>query len=173
MLRYASFRGACRLISDGAAGGSLDPLGISDREWRTLTGDAPWLLSDRPGVSRSLTALVHGGMDAIGVARFSAPAEWLAAVVAMFVGPANVMAACVFVTDAFQAAASDQIINREAPDPVSPDELFALVCDAYSDDIIEFQRRFESRVNMKLERVVEPAPAAEPVAEPAAEKAAK
>ena len=153
-LTYSSLRGALQLIASGATGGSLDSFGISVEDWKLVTGNRPWLGNERARVTRTLQALVHGAVDAVGHPRFDVPAEWICAVLAVFVAPTNAMSACVMMSGVLpttESAAQDQAVMDE----VTPRQLFALLCQAYSDDLEIFKRKFNSAVALKLEHLPE------------------
>ena len=73
---------------------SLEAFGISESDYKLVTGPKPWLAVDRRRVERVLDTLLHGTVDIIGMDRFEIPVEYIAAVYATFVSPSNLMVAC-------------------------------------------------------------------------------
>lgn len=149
-LSYETLRGHLKLIASGASGGSLDSIGISQEDWKLVTGDKPWMGADRARVVRTLTALVHGAVDAVGVERFDLPAEWIAGVIAVFVAPGNVMSASRMMSGVL-ATTESMAQGETVMDEVTPSQLFSLIGQAYSDDLGSFKAKFNSACEQKIE----------------------
>ena len=92
-LTYTTAIGAMKLIERGSTTGDLAALGVSDADWALTTGENPWCAADRHRVRATLDALTYGSMDLAGVPRFPVPAEYLAAILTVFVHSSNRMVA--------------------------------------------------------------------------------
>lgn len=160
MLQLATALGAMKILSDAAEADGLQSQGISSDDWDVTTGNRPWVGQERQRVTRTLDALMHGSMDIIGVQRFEAPAEYIAASIAMFVKPTNMMIACRWAEK--QPSAQDIAAGAVvASEKVSANQLFSLVCELVGEDKTkQMQIQFDKRSNKKLlaaEKAGEPA----------------
>ena len=156
-LSHAAMFGHLTLIANGLHKPSISALGLSNDDWQELTGHAPWTVSDRPRMSRILTDLIYASVDLLGLPRFRIPAEYVTAVIAIFVAPANVFAACSW--SAADLYSSEDIINGKQADAVRVEEVFALVGQCYADSKVftDFCNRFETNIGRRLAHV-QPAP---------------
>ena len=157
MLSLETARGAMRLVSEASYGSLFQSLGVTREDYSLCTGSAPWTGLDRQRVRQTLDAFSAGIMDLVGVARFEMPAEYLAAVVATFVHPTNMMVACRWLenqrpADYLQGASS-------TPITVDPAEIFCLVCDLMDDErASKVRSSFEKRVGVAQSKSVEQSP---------------
>lgn len=103
-------------IVDGA--GIVD---LTDDDYNFLIGDKLWIAADRSRVRRVVEATVYGSLDLIGLPRFPAPAEFIAAAIAFYVHPKNIQYAC---SELSNAEWSLNIING-IDQPLSAQQLFA------------------------------------------------
>ena len=161
-LSHAVLNGHLTLIANGLHKPSINALGLSNDDWEQLTGNTPWTVSDRPKVSRTLTDLIYASVELLGLPRFRIPAEYVAAVVAVFVAPANIFAASSWVGS--DLIASEDLISGKAASPVGTDEVFALVGVAYANaqQHTEFCNRFEANVGRRLAHIMPAAVAVQP-----------
>ena len=144
-------KNAMSVIADGAASGAFEALGITEDEFQTATGDFPWISSDRHRVTAVLDALTHGTIDVLGLPRIEVPAEYRAAVIAMFVSPLNQQVACRWLEAGFDA---NMLAAGGKSEPVSAKQLFACVC-MISPDSAPLRARWDKRVNRALRLVTE------------------
>ena len=157
MLSLETARGAMRLVTEASYGSLFQSLGVTREDYGLVTGPAPWTGVDRQRVRQTIDAFSAGVMDLVGVARFEMPAEYLAAVVATFVHPVNIMVACRWLenqrpADYLQGASS-------TPVTVDPAEVFCLVCDLLDDDrASKVRSAFEKRVGIAQAKSVEHSP---------------
>ena len=153
-ISYATAVGAMSLLSDGVATGALDPLGVTKAEWRRVTGTATWTGKERPVVDKVLRSIAFGTMDILGVPRFRCPAEYTAAVIAMYVAPANLMLACSWLGNLEQQTADSMSRGEDEFEVVTARQLFSLVLQLHpSTDAHDARERFEKRTNREIEFV--------------------
>lgn len=88
LLSLSAALGTMKIIRDYASA-DLDSLGIQPTDLETLVGNAPWTVNDRRRVLATLDALMFGSLDKMGLPRVSLPAEFVAAVISVFVHPLN------------------------------------------------------------------------------------
>ncbi|UUW39426.1 hypothetical protein [Pectobacterium phage Mimer] len=98
-------------------------LDMTEDDYAFFTADRLWLPVDRSRARRCVEAAVYGALDYIGYPRFPAPAEWIAAAIAVYVHPLNLQTACLIMDG---AEFSENIING-VERAVSGQELFAHV----------------------------------------------
>ena len=118
---YVPYRTALACIKLTKDASILD---LTTDEYAFLTGSALWLPTDRSRARRAVEAAVYGALDYVGFPRFPAPAEFIAAVIATYVQPVNVMSACAIMDG---CEFSEHIILG-VERKVSARELFAHVC---------------------------------------------
>ena len=155
-LQLAVVKSAMTALATGTATGPLQSLGLLPAELELVTGDIPWKASERNQVSKALHTLMYSTQDALGLQRFEVPAEYVAATIAMFVQPSNVMVACSWMeADLLSASAIGnphlESINRNE---IRAAQLFALVLQMMRDSatIDTCRNQFEARVNMSINK---------------------
>ena len=155
-LRLEVSKGAMSLLAKGAVVADLETMGITSDDWTLATGNRPWIGQDRTRVKRILEVLTFGTIDVIGLPRFEVSAEYLAAVLAMFVHPTNILPACRWM-EGIGSAENDMLAAGHSSDPphgvetVHARQLFALVLALWEDSASEgFRVQFEKRVGIKL-----------------------
>lgn len=149
-LRYSTVRSCARLLANGSVYGDFEAVGVTPDDLALVTGDRLWIASERNRVTRILDNCLYSTMDAVGIPRFEAPAEFIAAVVAVFVDPVNYMLASRFMET---GRVADDIIDSDSPslEPVTADKVFALLCRFYdSEDIEDLRDQFEKRVGWAI-----------------------
>lgn len=154
VLSLAALFSACRVIAK-SSGAHLSSLGIPAADFTITTGDVPWDVTQRSRVMKTIECLIYGVLDNLGIPRFSVPAEYTAAILVMFVAPANLMVACRWVeaTPAVDALAVES--QTATAEKVTAPRLFALCIEALNDhvQISAYQARFTSRTGLKLSEV--------------------
>ena len=83
--------GALKLL---ALASEADKVNINPEEWRLARGAVPWQAGERQAVVQTLEKFIFGSMDAQGMGRINACAEYIAASVFALVHPTNVNLAC-------------------------------------------------------------------------------
>lgn len=151
---YSCVVGTLKMIQSHGLIDSLASFGISQSDYDLLTGDIPWISSDRARVMRSLDSLIHGSVDLVGLPRFLVPAEYVAAVLATFVKPANCMLACAWregSPTAEKLAASDAgLLGSE---PVRSSRLFSIIVELFAmngSDVTAAKAAFDKRVGLAV-----------------------
>lgn len=86
---YATALACCSMVEE------INSLDLTVEDYEFLKGDRLWIATDRARVRRCVEAAVYGAIDIVGFPRFPAPAEFVAAVIAMYVHPINIQSACV------------------------------------------------------------------------------
>src|SRR5256885_16742139 len=69
-------------------------LDLTEDDFDFLTSNKGWIATDRSRARRCVEACVYGTMDFGGYARFPAPVEFNAAVIAYYDHPVNIQTAC-------------------------------------------------------------------------------
>lgn len=132
----------------------LAGMGITEADWNLFTGAAPWTAADRNRVRNTCDAVTHGALDFLGLPRFEVPAEYIAAVITMFVGPVNWQVAARW----FETGRTTEDL-ASLPDtgaaPMSAQQLFSLCLEANDDDVSAFRAKFEKRVGRAVAHAVE------------------
>lgn len=100
------------------ANGQVD---LTTEDFNFLTTENPWTARDRSQGRKAVEAVVYGSLDFLGLPRFAIPAEFIAAAIAYFVHPVNIMTACSFMD---RCEWSENIING-VEEPVSASMLLA------------------------------------------------
>ena len=144
-LRAQTAIGAMSLIANGTATADFVSFGLTPEDFDSLSGDGVWVGADRPRIERILKVLIHGTMDAVGVDRFNVSAEYVSAVISVFVAPANIMTACAWCSGHY---ANDDIsagVNEQRSRPVKAATLFALCLELQSADPSSYLAKYRHR----------------------------
>ena len=130
----------------------LAAVGVSDDDFRMVTGSLPWTIACRPKVRHVMDAISSGVCETAGVPAFELPAEYSAAVIGIFVSPTNCQIACRWLEknniplDVLEGSGSFEF------EPVSASRLFALLIKFHEGDPSDFIRRFNDRARIAIER---------------------
>ena len=98
----AAMKLAAKELRDGR---TLSLCGLTDAQWRAFTGAMPWSASSRAAMTTALKSLVNYTTDQAGLQPLQVSAEYVAAVITLFVDPVNMKLACAFVDGAHPSAA--------------------------------------------------------------------
>lgn len=150
-IQLSVIKGAMQALTEGTATGSLSALGLLSDDLKLVTGAIPWTAAERNIVTRTLDALQYGTMDLIGLPRFTIPAEYVAAAIAMFVHPTNIMVACRWLESGQNSAnyLGDPSGSSTNTEEIEASQLFALVIQTLNTvDAPLFRKQFETRVTM-------------------------
>ena len=153
-VRYETAMAGLQLIAKGAVEGDLAEWNISPKDWETLTGSTPWVGKTQT-CKRALDQLMHATMFAQGLPQFEPPAEYIAAVIAMFVSPTNLMPACRLMESRKSA---DELASTglKRTEDITPERLFALCLQLASDDrTLPAIQQWEKRVNLRIKHIEE------------------
>lgn len=151
-LQYNVARSAMGLVASMGKAGYLSNLGLTKDDFDKITGELPWIGSDRNRVTQAFNSLMFGTIDALGLPRFQIPAEWIAACITVFVSPVNTHAACRF----FERSSSADSISRSSEfDDVTAEVLFSLCIQLHADVGSSAARTlFEKNTNLKIQKAV-------------------
>lgn len=152
---YETALGAMNRIKAGALGDSLSAIGISKEEYALAVSDSPWLAADRAPVVRVIENLIHGTCDCAGIPRFEVPAEFVAAVLSIFIAPVNGQLACRWMEGS--RVASDMEAAEGSIEPLEAKHLFVLYLKLASVNTTDFRDSFEKRVGVKIKAAAAPA----------------
>lgn len=150
-MKYPAARNALELVCRGGCD-AVASFGISKDDFRLVTGNGIWLASDRERVRRVLENLLFGSMDLMGLQRITAPAEYIAAVLVVFVAPVNLMPACRFFEHSRPADDLALGPQSQQTEMVTAHQLFALCVDLVDPAAIPAAAAaFEKRVGLAIE----------------------
>jgi len=146
-MKYEIAKRAMSLVAQ-ASTGVFESLGISRKDFDTVTGAIPWLATDRVRVRAVLDTMIYASVDLIGVPRFELCAEYIAAALGIFVHPVNLMVACRFMEGSSQA----EVLSQDSlADPVTARQLHALVIRLHtSESAISAREQFSDAVGVKI-----------------------
>lgn len=150
-MRYEIALSAMNLIASLGREGFLDGVGVSRGDFDRLTGDAPWMSSDRNRMTATLNTLLNASVDALGLPRFNLPAEFVAAGISVFVQPINVHAAAAFCgnSGSVEDGARGTIVS-----PATPEQIFALCVMLYGSQGRNSARaQFEKNTKLAIDKV--------------------
>jgi len=152
-ISYEIAKSAMSLLSDMGRQGHLGMVGISQSDYDALTGPSPWLPSERNRMHTTLNALLNVSADTLGCPRFTLPAEYVAASIAVFVNPINAQSICRIMERS--PSASDLGSGSQTIENCSAEQLFALVVQLYGDPVANSARaRFETKTSLALGKVI-------------------
>src|SRR5467141_4521321 len=120
-------------------------LDLTEDDFDFLKSNKVWIATDRSRARRCVEACVYGTLAFVGYARFSAPVERIAAVIAYYVHPVNIQTACLIMEG---AEFTEKIMNGDER-PVIAAELFAVALrvGAGNTDVLTYA---EENVRQKL-----------------------
>lgn len=154
-LSMATALAAMKHIEQGSVTGEIDAFGVTKEDMKLTTGDTVWKGSDRSRVTNVLEVIMFGTVDVMGVPRFDIPAEYVAAVIAVFVAPSNTMLACRYLEGRSSAASivlqgSDE--SAHGLERCTARQLFSLVLQIKDDSLANLARvSFEKRTKLAIE----------------------
>lgn len=113
----------------------LEALGITEEQLELTTQEAGWGYEQRNLVTRCLVALLHGTTEQLALPKINLPAEYVAACLVAVVHPANLHAACSWLSsDSRTGAPAQAMASGQDAGPtyenVSASQLMALCCEA-------------------------------------------
>ena len=148
-LSLSTALGAMRIVARSDYVQLLQIMGISEDDMKLVSGKVVWTQHERPRVRQVLDQLACGVLDVVGVERFEMPAEYLAAVIAVFVDPTNTMVACRVFEN--MRPAEEVLGNVPSGHPVQARVLFVLVAKLYGDRTgHETKQTFQKVINKSM-----------------------
>ncbi|QXP08666.1 MAG: external scaffolding protein [Arizlama microvirus] len=138
------------------ASADFDTLGITEHEYSLVYDNKPWRREHLRTVMKVLNALTFGTLEAVGIpVKIVAPTEYVAAIVATFVAPANRMIACIWLaTERQTGVGALQGAARHDTNEIKPstaDQLFALVCELSNNEASsEARKAFQDNLGIAV-----------------------
>lgn len=101
---------------------------VDKERFELLMSPGPWTTIDRSDVRVAFDAILFGTLDSMGLPRFTLPCEYVAAAIAKFVSPVNVMTMCSW-SEHHGTSADDMSVAQSSTiiEPVTARQLFAFV----------------------------------------------
>jgi hypothetical protein len=154
-LSLSATNGALQILSSGGIVDACQSCGVTERDWKLLTGNKIWLGQDRPVIRRALDSLIYGVIDMLALPRFEVPAEYACACISMFVSPCNYFPACSWLGTYHRAedladyhGTLDGVAGLET---VSASKMFALVQDITGGGLhVQFQNALKKKTGINL-----------------------
>jgi len=130
-LNYEVAKGTMNLIANQCKEGWLETCCITKDDFDKLTAPVCWLSVDRNRVTQTFFSLLYGTVDAIGIPRFTLPAEYIASAISVYIDPVNVLVACRF----FEKVPTAEGLGRGVDniENVTSKQLFGLVVQLVAD----------------------------------------
>lgn len=151
-LRLSTMKGAVAHLKEiHAKSSSLAGMGVSADMFDTLTTDRVWTQYDRKKIQIGLAALNDGFSVSLGFADFPKSAEYVAAIIYLFVHDVNIQAACAW--NAQIAYNGDDLAEGMASqaEHVSASQLHELVIRAKAEDW-DFEAMFNAKTQKGQDR---------------------
>lgn len=144
---------AMNYLSRQGREGYLDGIGVNQVLFDRFVGEDPWSSLERSQMCQVGMALTQGAAHQLGLPPFDMPAEWVAAVIATFVHPSNVYAACHYLASSGMVGVEEMGRPMSKPEAVLPQRLFALVLQLVASPQRSSARAmFEKKTGIALER---------------------
>nr|QJB20213.1 MAG: external scaffolding protein [Microvirus sp.] len=143
-------KSAMQFIANTGKQGHLAMIGVSQADFDALTGDLPLTASERNRAHNTLGALLNVSCDIIGAPRFTLPAEYVAAGIALFVAPINAQALCRVME---RSPSAGEISVNQMHESCSAEQLFSLVQSLYGDTATNSAKAiFETKTALAIEK---------------------
>lgn len=128
----------------------ISVLDLTEDDYEFLVQGKLWMPVDRSRSRRCIEGAVFGALDMVGFPRFPPPVEFIAAAIAKFVHPVNVMAACIIM----EGAQFSENLVTGVERPIRPQELYAFVLRILATDtfIVDIRER-QIREDLQLKGV--------------------
>ena len=114
---YATSLASLRMIRD------VSIMDISEDDFEFIISDGLFLPVDRSRCRRIIEAIIYGALDYVGYPRLAAPAEFVAAAIAYYIHPVNIMTACVIM----EGCEFTETVIKGVERPLTARELFSHV----------------------------------------------
>lgn len=136
--------------------GDFAALGINKQDFEKLNSEAPWRRDEIRNVMRTMNAIMYGVCEIMGVPKLTLPAEYVGAVVAAVVAPANQLIACIWLSAEHKTGAgaiemSARGETNPSYDQVTGEQLFAIVAALQdTEDSAEVRTRFRQKFGLRI-----------------------
>lgn len=129
---HMCFRRGAEELARGQAYGSVHRShGLLEADWDLLTQDEPWTPEQARRCRSVIASVCEVSLTIAGMPPVPLPGHYVAAVIAICVGPANRLVACHKVPETFDAVAATGIHSQFEVRPMRPEQMMSLVL-AYS-----------------------------------------
>lgn len=145
-LKLRPMLAACQHIKDTHnRNGLLGEIGISADNFKVFVQPHLWLAADRNIIEEVLRKLRDGMAAHLGHAPFQVPAEYVTALLYMFVNPSNMRTACTWFSNISIPATELAMGEMGASEPVNAQQLFAQYL-LLAGNAPEFEHLFNTKV---------------------------
>lgn len=124
----------------------LQTLGITQTAFEVLSGPIPWVGGQLHSNRQTLDTLIYGSLEIGGIDRFPLPAEFIAANIAHYISPCNIMQACKMVEG--PRSMVDLATENIEAERMSASQLFAIVMQIKTIDMSNFKVNFERKTKI-------------------------
>ena len=138
-----------KMIKQQVTLANVDTLGL-----KVLSQDQMWTTSDRSTVRNTFDNLLFQSLDLLGLPRFILPVEYVAAGIVCFVHPVNYFTACLWSES--HGSTTDELALEGDYDRFSGRQLFAVVCNVFSNHHGVGPGTFESVMDSRISQVLDP-----------------
>ena len=152
-MQYGAVRGSLKMIKSYFGDRDKILIDVDPERYEIVTQKAPWLAPQRHVARSGLESLCHATVELLGLPRVEIPAEYVAAVIAVFVDPVNYMVACSWFEGQLPSA-NDMVTKDDPPagmEHLKAHQLFGMVLIiAGNTNSFEFRDPFEKKMDMKI-----------------------
>jgi len=155
-LRLATAVGCMQQIVNRSPVDAAMKLGSIEDDYKLCTGTKPWSADEKFRIVRIINDICTGTLNSLGLGEImGVSAEYMAAIINLFVSPCNQMTACCWLG----RLQTNEDIGNYTGEPeqttnieyVTPRRLFAMVCELYSiDECHEMARQFKKKTSRVL-----------------------
>jgi len=140
--------GAMSMLAAGTASSNFSHMGMSDDDYDLFTGSGVWQRQDQGSIESISSNIITGVMDMVGIQRIEVSAEYIAAVIAMFVHPVNYFTACSWLARNYSNEDLASGNSQLSIERVTPGVVYALVEQLQAKNPAEYLARFNKRVGL-------------------------
>lgn len=132
---HTAFRRGAVILAEGQSYGPLHrEMGLLEPDWHLLTREEHWTPAESRQIRSILANVVEVALTIAGMPAVPLPGQYVAAVIAICVAPANRMVACSKVPETFDAVAASGLHSDFEIKPMKVEQMMSLVL-AYSGGI--------------------------------------
>lgn len=128
---HKSFRQGAERLASSQYGSLHKEFGISEVDWKLVTQEEHWTMEQMRASRAVIASVVEVALTVCGMPPVPLPAQYVAAVIAIVVAPANRMVAAMKAPDTFDAFAASGLQETVEVKPATREQMMALVV-AYS-----------------------------------------
>jgi hypothetical protein len=129
---HTAFRRGATVLAEGQSYGAIHrEMGLLEPDWNLLTREEHWTPAESRQVRSILANVVEVALTIAGMPAVPLPGQYVAAVIAICVAPANRLVACQKVPETFDAVAASGLHQDFEVRPMRVEQMMSLVI-AYS-----------------------------------------